>query len=304
MNNKSLVVYSLLFLASIFVLFGVFTCSTKKEFLQEEQTAGTKKKTRKFAKKGRKKKQTESAGQLLNTEDAVSSAKDAESMITALSKKQPKPAQKKTVSSYFSGYSDFTPARMLSDAEIKAEKEREAALQKKLEKAREDYFTKMLKDPSVSDRDKEKLRLRSNENYVKGIASIRSGEYVQSLASMNEAMKDPNASPVSKYFILSSMMESASKLGERDLYFKIMAIQAELISKEDLAIIGVKKTDRAKFRVAYDRQTLIALSDPLVKEELINVKLSQFGNRISYEQAKIYVTEDMAFNKEKYKELL
>ncbi|NLM16690.1 MAG: hypothetical protein GX221_03105 [Candidatus Riflebacteria bacterium] len=305
-DTKRLVVIGLILVVLFFLSAAIFTCSLKTN-PSSSKSAGSSDSSA-SRKRGRGgKSDGGSSGNVGMSDDAFSEAIGAlsDKKTGGKSEERKRTSSQGSYSSYYStSSSSYVPDAVLSEAEIKAMEKHDEKMEKELEARQRAWLKELLEDPNVDPREKEKFRLRGNRAYVSAVYMMRNGDYKDALQSLNEAMKDPLATPVSKYFILSSMMEAAIQLRNKEIFAAVFLKQAQLIDNEDLGFIGIAKDGGALENAIYQMETLDAEGDPVKFNKLVLKKIAQFDGMLSEQQAEEYVRADIEFNKEKYKELL
>lgn len=196
---------------------------------------------------------------------------------------------------------------------------------KLISKLKKEWMENKLKDPNLSEAAKEQFKLRSNPSFLKGMRAYENMEYDQAIIYFNEILKDPNASPVSKYFACMKLMDIGMKKKDIDLYFIAARMRETLKENEDLSAIGMEKSDSLKDWFTKVEYTLKAKNDPTYFEKCVEMKLAKtpgkntdasdelllesikskdFSEEKSRQWAREQVKKEIQFYSEKYKELI
>lgn len=111
--------------------------------------------------------------------------------------------------------------------------------------ANDSWLLDQVNNESLNERTREKYRLKTLDSYMDGMNAFENGDYQASIKLLIQSLKDPNATPVSRYLILLFLRSAATKIKNFELFLEFAKVQAELINKEDLSSLGIEKTDNA-----------------------------------------------------------
>ncbi len=213
-------------------------------------------------------------------------------------------------SSSYSDESSGTPPALLTEEE-KAEMAK--SLEKDIEKInqlKKEWFEKKLKESDNSKTAFEQMKLRSNPSFLKGMNAIEQKDFDTAILSFNEILKDNNATPVSKYFACSKLMDVAMEKKDIDLYFIAARMRANLIMKDDLEVLGIEKDEDAMEWVDKVENTLKARNDKKYYDICVQLKMREIEEsgfevdaetRTEIEQS---VDHDIKYYSDLYKELI
>ena len=135
-------------------------------------------------------------------------------------------------------------------------------------------------------------------------------DYDTAIVSFNEVLKDKSSTAVTKYFACSELMDLAMEKKDMDLYFIAARMRANLISKEDLDVIGVEKDEDAMEWVDNLENILKAKKDKKYYDICVQLKIreaEESGFEIT-EEVKNEIIEDVekdiSYYSGLYKELI
>ena len=177
----------------------------------------------------------------------------------------------------------------------------------KINKLKKEEIEKQLKDPNLSPVAKEQIRLRTNPSFVKGMYAFNKQDYKTAINSFNEIVKDPNTTPISKYFACSQLMEVAKRMKDLDLYFIAARMRAKLEAEEDLSMLGVEKGTFSLEWCAKVENSLRAKNDPKYFDICVELKLANATGEVSPKirrMAEEEVKKDIKFYSKQFKELI
>jgi hypothetical protein len=166
-----------------------------------------------------------------------------------------------------------------SEDELKAMKQRQKESDKIISESAQNWLTSKVNDENLPEKVKEKYRLKTISSYVEGTNLKKQKNYPAALKAFMDALKDPNASPVSKYYTLLNMKTIALKMKDLDLFIAISKSEAELISEEDLKIIGISKSKEHFEWIENFEKMMKAKRDPSVMSELIQKRMVDGSHR-------------------------
>ena len=226
--------------------------------------------------------------------------------------KQEKEEKKYTEKNYSSSSSSSIgsyakpPALLSRDDKERLEKKYKEN-REKINKLKKEEIEKQLKDPNLSPVAKEQIKLRTNPSFVKGMYAFKKQDYKTAINSFNEIVKDPNTSPVSKYFACSQLMEVAKRMKDLDLYFIAARMKAKLEAEEDLSMLGVEKGTFSLEWCAKVENSLRAKNDPKYFDICVELKLANVTGEVNPKIRQIAeeeVRKDIKFYSKQFKELI
>ncbi len=185
-----------------------------------------------------------------------------------------------------SSVGDGRPPDLLTEEEKEKKRKKREEERKKIANLKKEMMKKMLEDPNISPDDYEKLKLRSNPSFLKGMAAMENGDYDTSIVSFNEILKDKDATPVSKYFACTELMVVARRKHDFDLYFIAARMRANLIANEDLSVLDFEKDNKAVERINKIESLLKAKNDPKYFDLVVETRLARVSNLPDGEEGK------------------
>lgn len=132
-----------------------------------------------------------------------------------------------------------------SEEDIKEINQNREKAQRKLRRAKEQWLLQQVNNESLNSRTREKYRLKSLDSFTEGMEEFKNGNYDKSIKLLFKSLKDPNATPVSKYMVLLYLRSAANRLKNFELFIEFAKIQAELVQNEDLTPLGIEKSDQS-----------------------------------------------------------
>ena len=190
---------------------------------------------------------------------------------------------------------------------------------------KKEWMENKLSDPNLNAVAREQFKLRSNPAFANGMKAFEKEDYAASAGFFNEILKDPNTSPVSKYFACMKLMDIAMKKKDLDLYFMAANLRASLEEKEDLELLGIVKSSASKNWIKKLEYTLRAKKDPSYFQKCVELKLAKtpkenteeigellavspkgkdYNDEKAIDWAKDRVKKEIEFYSDKYKDLL
>ena len=197
---------------------------------------------------------------------------------------------------------DNKPLTILTDEEsaqmIAEYKKQEEILEREAAKLLEEQLKKADSPKAI-----EQYKLKSNKNYVAGKNARRRKDYEQAIKLFNEVCKDPNSSPVTKYFAISNLMGIAQEMKDLELYFIAARMNAALCAKEDLKVLGIEKTNDLFEWANKVEMSLKARDDKTAFDECVRVKIENYKlKKLSQKEAEELVRKDIKLYSNIYKE--
>ncbi|MBI3037633.1 hypothetical protein HYY75_01095, partial [bacterium] len=100
--------------------------------------------------------------------------------------------------------------------------------QVEIEKTNQAWLQNRINDTSLATQTREVYRLRMIPDLKKGHKALQAGDKIMAMQYFQASLKDPNASPVSKYVTLNYMIDLARQAKDVDQYFSLRKLQATL----------------------------------------------------------------------------
>jgi hypothetical protein len=199
---------------------------------------------------------------------------------------------------------DVQPPALLSEEDIKNIKKRREQSREKLNKNAIEWLKNKTNDPRFCQQTLEKYKVKSHQGFVNGSYAFLRKDYKTAIKCFNETIKDPNATPVTKYFALQNMMNIAYETKDLELYFIAARMNALMCAKEDLSVLGIEKNTHQLEWVEKVEKTIKARNDPKYFDECVKMKLDFYKYGMTKEQAEKEVKKDIEFYTNLYKELI
>ncbi len=209
---------------------------------------------------------------------------------------------------------DFSSGSSSNDSPGKAspfsEEEKQAmALRKKeaetlISESAQNWLTTRVNDENLPEKVKEKYRLKTIASYVEGTNLKKRKNYPEALKAFMNALKDPNASPVSKYYTLLNMKTIALKMKDLDLFIAISKSEAELIYEEDLKTIGISKSKEPLEWIENFEKMMKAKRDPSVMADLVQKRMDYTSGKFPREEIEADVKNEIERYESIFKELM
>lgn len=125
-----------------------------------------------------------------------------------------------------------------------------------------DWLKDKSKDPKLSAKSQVRYRLKLVEGFRDGNTALNNGDYAEAIKQYMAGAKDPDGCAVTRYVCFDQMRYAARMMKDHDLYLEILKEQAKLIAGDDLAVLGIEKSEAGY--VLYNRRKLFvqALKGP------------------------------------------
>lgn len=165
-----------------------------------------------------------------------------------------------------SGGASMSP---FSEAELAEMKARDKENDKLIEKAASGWLLTMANDETLPEKTREKYKLKLNKSYVDATNAKKQKNYPLAVKKFYEAIKAPEATPVSKYYSLLNIKTAALKMKDMELFIVASRLEARLIAEENLSTIGIAKSKEQLEWIDSFEKLLKARNDPAVLNELV-----------------------------------
>ena len=148
-------------------------------------------------------------------------------------------------SSYTSSSSSSSNKKVVKNQLSKERLERIIAFQEKAKKQQQEWvknhIKELLKNPDTPPKIRLKAQLVSNKNYVMAFKAHKNHEYKEAIEYYLNILNDKNASPEIKYIASEYLLDCAQATSDLELFLKVARLEGNLIAKNDLSILNVKK---------------------------------------------------------------
>lgn len=181
-----------------------------------------------------------------------------------------------------SGDGNITGAvkQAFSEEEMQEFRNNRDELRRNIYEKKLDWLKDKSKDPKLSAKSQVRYRLKLIEGFRDGNTALNNGDYAEAIKQYMAGAKDPEGCPVTRYVCFDQMRYAARMMKDHDLYLEILKEQAKLIASDDLAVLGIEKSDSGY--VLYNRRKLFvqALKSPdgmrqAVDEYMASYKLKE-----------------------------
>lgn len=166
-----------------------------------------------------------------------------------------------------------------SDAEQKQMQEREKETDKLIETAARDWLFSMANDESLSEKTREKYKLKMNQNYVEGSNAQSMKDYPRAIKSYFQVLKSEDSTDVTKYYALNNIKTIALKMNNMELFIEVSKAYAKLIATADLSVIGIQKTEDQIEWIENFEKIYKAKRDPSALESLVQERTADGSPR-------------------------
>ncbi len=251
-------------------------------------------------------KRNKSDSELLNKYDNLASYEIAESKNNNVSSSN-KMSSGSRSSSYGSSYypdEGTTPPSLLSE---KDKSQMQSKLEKDQKVLRENaikWLNAKINDSKFSQQTIEKYKIKANQSFVNGSVAFKNKQYNVAIKNFNDVLKDKEASPVTKYFALSNLMNIAMETKDFELYFIAARMNAALCATEDLSVLGIEKSTHQLEWVEKVENSIRAKKDQKYFDKCVQAKLDFYRGGIDQEEAIEETKRDIVVYTEIYKELI
>lgn len=198
--------------------------------------------------------------------------------------------------------SDTVPPDIISEEQKKILEARFKKDDEEITKINEELAQEFLKRTDFTAKQMEQLKLRTNKNFVTGMNAYKEKDYKTAVKNFNVLAQDKTASPVSRYFAISGIMDTALAMHDVELYFLAARMRAALAATEDLTLIGIhKNTDSLDWVEKVENTLKASKNDKKSYNKCIQLKMDKGYTK---ETAERMVAKDIEFYTNKFKELL
>lgn len=148
------------------------------------------------------------------------------------------------------------------------------AMKAQVRKESRAFALKCINDPNFPAQSQEVYRLKILAGLNDGHEAMEAGDYFTALKKYAEAVKDPNASPISKYLCYDYMLECAATIDDIQMFILIWREQAAILGSEDLEVLGINAENGRNQRAGILEMVeyLGASTSPKKIEELIEAE--------------------------------
>ncbi len=191
-----------------------------------------------------------------------------------------------------------------SDEERQKMLERDKENEVLIEKAATNWLLSMASDETLSEKTREKYKMKLNKSYVEGTNAKKQKNYPVAIKKFYEAIKAPEATPISKYYSLLNIKTMALKLKDMDLFIAASKLEAELIALENLSAIGIKKSTEQREWISTFEKLMQAKKDPAVLNDLIQKRMEENNGACTREEIEETLLQETEQYEEIFKELM
>jgi hypothetical protein len=167
-----------------------------------------------------------------------------------------------------------TPASPAVKARYEAMQNRLDSIRKDVREQSRKWGLNRINDQTLTAQTREVYRLRLIEPLHHGHRALENGNPREALQEYVKALKDPNASAVSRHITYDYMKEAAARLQDIELYVQIMRAQVAAIETEDLSVLSIPKTKDARIFVDDFEEHVLTLKDPVKFKSLVDKKMA------------------------------
>lgn len=162
-----------------------------------------------------------------------------------------------------------------SEAEEKEMIERTKETQKLLDVAATGWLTAMVNDTSLSEKTREKYKLKLNRNFVEGSNALGRKDFQMAQKSFFAVLKSEDSSDVTRYFAITNLKTIALKTGNMELFIEIARAEAKMVAQTDLSLLGIAKNDDQIEWVDNFEKLYRAKKDPSALEALVQARMAE-----------------------------
>ncbi len=173
-----------------------------------------------------------------------------------------------------------------------------------IEKAAANWLVSMANDESLSEKTREKYKLKQNRAYVDGMNARKQKNFPLAVKKFHEAIKSPDATPVAKYYSLLNIKTLALKMKDMELFILASKLEAKLIAEENLSVIGITRSDEHLAWVESFEKLMKVRSDPAVLNELVQKRMGELKDKYSREEIEKMIFKEADQYEKIFKELM
>ncbi|PKL42925.1 MAG: hypothetical protein CVV41_12945 [Candidatus Riflebacteria bacterium HGW-Riflebacteria-1] len=141
-----------------------------------------------------------------------------------------------------------------TEEEVQAMRDKREELRKAMYERKRDWVKTKAEDGSLNAKSRVRYRLKLIDGFRSGNDAVNRGDYAEAMRQYAAGLKDPNADAATRYLCYHQMRNVARLLKDADMYLEILKEQGRLIETEDLAGVGIEKSNRGV--LAYQRRKL------------------------------------------------
>lgn len=137
------------------------------------------------------------------------------------------------------------------------------------------WALEFIKNPNITQRTQEVYRLRLIKSLHLAHKALEENNFEEAIKLYEEALKDPLATPVTKYITYDYLIYAAKKTKDIQRYAKYLLEQASLAEEENLEVLGIQKEKGIKKWAEKKVKLLLASKDKKIYNELLNARLKE-----------------------------
>lgn len=131
--------------------------------------------------------------------------------------------------------------QVFSEEEAREFRRQRAEIRSRVAEKKRSWASSMASNPSLDPKTQARYQLKLIEGYAAGNKAMNDGSWADAVRSYMSGVKDPDATPITRYLCFENMSMAVRQLKDYDLYLEVLKEQGKLIAEADLSVLGIEK---------------------------------------------------------------
>lgn len=131
--------------------------------------------------------------------------------------------------------------QVFSEEEAREFRRQRAEIRSRVAEKKRSWASGMASNPSLDPKTQARYQLKLIEGYASGNKAMNDGNWAEAVKSYMGGVKDPDATPITRYLCFENMSMAVRQLKDYDLYLEVLKEQGKLIAEADLSVLGIDK---------------------------------------------------------------
>lgn len=131
--------------------------------------------------------------------------------------------------------------QVFSEEEAREFRRQRAEIRSRVAEKKRNWASSMANNPSLDPKTQARYQLKLIEGYAAGNKAMNDGSWADAVRSYMSGVKDPDATPITRYLCFENMSMAVRQLKDYDLYLEVLKEQGKLIAEADLSVLGIEK---------------------------------------------------------------
>lgn len=131
--------------------------------------------------------------------------------------------------------------QVFSEEEAREFRRQRADIRSRVAEKKRNWASSMAGNPSLDPKTQARYQLKLIEGYASGNKAMNDGSWADAVRSYMSGVKDPDATPITRYLCFENMSMAVRQLKDYDLYLEVLKEQGKLIAESDLSVLGIEK---------------------------------------------------------------